>query len=81
MWWKNLQNDDGTVKSPSEIWSIALANGIDLSRLQTTSCQSGITATWLYASFQHAGNQMTAVYDGSYNEWSDRIKNITSATE
>lgn len=81
MWWKNLQNDDFTVKSPKEIWEIAAANGIDLNNQQTTSCQSGITATWLYASFQHAGSKDTAVYDGSYNEYSDRIKNVTTHSQ
>ncbi|TNV76747.1 hypothetical protein FGO68_gene3388 [Halteria grandinella] len=77
LWWQELQNADHTVKSPAEIWAIAQANGVDLTHPQTTSCQSGITATWLYASFQHAGNQNTAVYDGSYNEYSQRIKNVT----
>jgi thiosulfate/3-mercaptopyruvate sulfurtransferase len=74
-WWKDLQNADGTVKTPSEIWSISKANGIDLKNPQVTSCQSGITATWLFASYQHAGVSNVSVYDGSYNEWSDRIKN------
>jgi thiosulfate/3-mercaptopyruvate sulfurtransferase len=73
VWWKLLQNDDGTVKTPGEIRAIALANGVNLDFNQTTSCQSGITATWLYASYQHAGNLHTAVYDGSWAEYSDRI--------
>jgi 3-mercaptopyruvate sulfurtransferase SseA len=29
-WWKNFQNDDGTVKTPGEIRSIAMQNGINL---------------------------------------------------
>lgn len=77
-WWKNLQNADGTIKTPAEIWAISKENGIDLSNPQVVSCQSGITATWLFASYEHAGIYDVSVYDGSYNEWSDRIKNITS---
>jgi thiosulfate/3-mercaptopyruvate sulfurtransferase len=57
-----------------------MQNGINLDDPQTVSCQSGITATWLFVSYEHAGNKQVAVYDGSYNEYSDRIKNYTTAT-
>lgn len=75
MWWKELQNDDGTVKSIAEIELITALHGISLVYDQVTSCQTGITGSWLYATYQHAGNKNTALYDGSYAEWSDRIKN------
>jgi len=39
-----------------------------------------MTASWLFASYQHAGNTNTSLYDGSYAEWSDRIKNVSSAS-
>lgn len=77
VWWKLLQNDDGTVKSPSEIIEIASSKGIDINNPITTTCQTGMSASWLYASFQHAGNKKTALYDGSYAEYSDRKKKET----
>ena len=74
VFYQTLQNADGTIKTPAEIRSIALSNGIDLTRPQVVSCGTGITASWLFASYQHAGSQQTALYDGSWQEWSDRTK-------
>lgn len=38
------------------------------------SCQRGITACIIDAAFKIAGNQHTSIYDGSYEEYSKRLK-------
>jgi thiosulfate/3-mercaptopyruvate sulfurtransferase len=78
MWWKELQAEDGTVKSKQECELILATHGFSLMYPQVTSCQTGVTASYLYAVFQHLGNVNTSLYDGSYGEWSDRIKNYTN---
>ena len=77
MWWKELQAEDGTVKSQKECELILATHGFSLEYSQVASSQTGVTASYLYAVFQHLGNVNTSLYDGSYSEWSDRIKNNT----
>jgi 3-mercaptopyruvate sulfurtransferase SseA len=38
------------------------------------SCQRGITACILDAAFKIVGNQHTSVYDGSFEEYSKKLK-------
>jgi len=63
-------NADGTYKSPSEIRTAVAAAGIDLSAPLVTTCGSGVTASVLLFALHLAGVDRTALYDGSWSEWS-----------
>ncbi len=61
---------DGTFKSPGEL-RIAFENaGVDLTRPVVTTCGSGVTACVLLFALHLAGKDSTALYDGSWLEWS-----------
>lgn len=63
-------NADGTYKSPADIRAALTAAGIDLARPVTTTCGSGVTASVLMFAMHLAGKDDTALYDGSWSEWS-----------
>lgn len=60
---------DGTWKSPEAIRVEFVAEGIDLARPVTTSCNSGVTACVLLFGLGLAGKDDAALYDGSWLEW------------
>lgn len=60
---------DGTWKSPEAIRAEFAAEGIDLARPVTTSCNSGVTACVLLFGLGLAGKDDAALYDGSWLEW------------
>jgi thiosulfate/3-mercaptopyruvate sulfurtransferase len=70
--YKLTMNADGTIKTPQEILDIAAANGVSFSDPITAHCYAGMSASWLFAALQHAGHNQTALYDGSWAEYSDR---------
>ena len=49
---------------------ILAAAGIDLAAPVTTSCGSGVTASVLMFAMHLIGKDDTALYDGSWAEWS-----------
>lgn len=63
-------NPDGTYKSPDNLRAAFTAAGIDLSRPVTTTCGSGVTASVLLFALHLIGKRDTALYDGSWSEWS-----------
>ena len=63
-------NPDGTWKSPEALREILSAAGIDLAAPVTTTCGSGVTASVLLFAMHRAGKDDTALYDGSWSEWS-----------
>lgn len=63
-------NPDGTWKSPDALREILAAAGIDLAAPVTTSCGSGVTASVLMFAMHLIGKDDTALYDGSWAEWS-----------
>lgn len=63
-------NPDGTYKSPEALRDILSAAGIDLAAPVTTTCGSGVTASVLMFAMHLAGKDDTALYDGSWSEWS-----------
>ncbi|TRD10685.1 sulfurtransferase [Erythrobacter insulae] len=62
--------EDGTYKSPDDLRAAFEAAGIDLSRPVITSCGSGVTASVLLFALNLIGKHDTALYDGSWMEWS-----------
>lgn len=67
-------NDDKTFKSPEELQSLFKTMNISNSQEVIVSCQRGITACIVDAALKIAGNTHTSVYDGSYEEYSKKMK-------
>ncbi len=65
----DLQNPDGTLKSPQLLREVFHAAGIDLNRPVITTCGSGITAAILSLALERIGHRKHALYDGSWAEW------------
>jgi thiosulfate/3-mercaptopyruvate sulfurtransferase len=65
-----LFNADGTFKSSDALREAIGAAGIDLSSPVTTTCGSGVTASVLLFAMHLIGKSDTALYDGSWSEWS-----------
>jgi thiosulfate/3-mercaptopyruvate sulfurtransferase len=61
---------DGTYKSPDGLRAAFNAAGIDLGRPVITTCGSGVTASVLLFALHLIGKRDTALYDGSWSEWS-----------
>jgi thiosulfate/3-mercaptopyruvate sulfurtransferase len=62
-------NQDGTLKSASNLEALFREAGVDIHKPVVTTCGSGITASVLALALAVAGNRKTAVYDGSWAEW------------
>ncbi|RMH52424.1 MAG: 3-mercaptopyruvate sulfurtransferase [Alphaproteobacteria bacterium] len=67
--YRDLLNEDGTMKDPDALRGIFAAAGVDLSRPIVTTCGSGITACILALALERIGHRQHAVYDGSWAEW------------
>jgi len=65
-----LFNPDGTYKQPDALREAIAAAGIDLAAPVTTTCGSGVTASVLLFAMHLIGKDDTALYDGSWAEWS-----------
>ncbi len=66
---KNLLNDDGTMKEPDALKAAFTDAGVDMDKPVITSCGSGITACILSLALERIGKNDHAVYDGSWTEW------------
>lgn len=69
VFFKELLNADGTMKSPDQTRAIFEAAGVDLSKPAITSCGSGVTAAILALALERQGKRDHAIYDGSWSEW------------
>jgi thiosulfate/3-mercaptopyruvate sulfurtransferase len=65
-----LINENGTMKSAAELRAAFEEAGIDPEKPVITTCGSGVTACILALGLSVLGNEYTAVYDGSWAEWS-----------
>ena len=70
LFYAGLLNPDGTFKSPDDLRAAFVGAGIDLNRPVTTTCGSGVTASVLLFALDLIGKHDTALYDGSWSEWS-----------
>ncbi|MGH1576240.1 3-mercaptopyruvate sulfurtransferase [Planktotalea sp.] len=66
---KNLLNDDGTMKEPDALKAAFVDAGVDMDKPVITSCGSGITACILSLALERIGKNDHSVYDGSWTEW------------
>ncbi len=69
VFYKSLQNADGTMKAPEELRTIFEAAGVDLSKPAITTCGSGVTAAVLSLALERIGKTDHSLYDGSWSEW------------
>ncbi len=67
--YREVLNEDGTLKSPQELRAVFEAAGVDLSKPAITTCGSGVTAAILALALERIGHRRHAVYDGSWAEW------------
>jgi thiosulfate/3-mercaptopyruvate sulfurtransferase len=70
---KSLFNADGTWKSDDELRDVVSAAGITGSEKVVAYCNGGVTATAVLFALDRVGHQNTANYDGSWNEWGERL--------
>ena len=61
--------EDGFMKSADDLRAVFEAQGIDPAKLIVTSCGSGVTAAVTALALAVLGNDLVAVYDGSWTEW------------
>jgi len=64
-----LINEQGSLRPAEELTAIFAAAGADLSRPQSCSCGSGVTAAIIALALARLGRWDAAVYDGSWAEW------------
>jgi len=69
LFFKNLLNNDGTLKHAAGLKTEFEKAGVDLSRPIITTCGSGITAAVLSLALAQIGHKDNALYDGSWAEW------------
>lgn len=76
----NVLNDDGTLKSESELAEIFKAAGVNWHNPVVTTCGSGVTASVLSLALAVLGQTNAAVYDGSWAEWGQEGRDTPVAT-
>lgn len=69
VYYKDLLNNDGTMKDPAALKAVFEAAGVKLDKPVITSCGSGVTACILDLALERIGKTDHAVYDGSWSEW------------
>ena len=69
VFFKDLLNEDGTMKPPTTLRTIFMDAGVDLKKPAITTCGSGVTAAVLSLALERIGKTDHALYDGSWSEW------------
>ncbi len=70
---KTLFTPDGTWKSEEELREIVVQAGITGDETVVAYCNGGVTATAVLFALDRVGHPNTANYDGSWNEWGERL--------
>ena len=69
VFFKDLLNDDWTMKPPTALRTIFMDAGVDLQKPAITTCGSGVTAAVLSLALERIGKTDHSLYDGSWSEW------------
>ncbi|HHS89284.1 MAG TPA: 3-mercaptopyruvate sulfurtransferase [Rhodobacteraceae bacterium] len=69
IYYRDLLNPDGTMKSPDGLRAVFEAAGINLEKPVITTCGSGVTAAIINLALERIGHDRHALYDGSWSEW------------
>jgi len=67
--YKDLLNDDGTLRKTEEIRAAFARSGNNLAGPIITTCGSGVTAAVLALGLEILGHKQIALYDGSWTDW------------
>lgn len=67
--YRELMNEDGTMKDPDGLRAVLDAAGVDTTRPVITTCGSGVTAAIINLALERIGKTDHALYDGSWTEW------------
>jgi thiosulfate/3-mercaptopyruvate sulfurtransferase len=70
---KTLFKEDGTWKSPKELRGQLAELGVDSKTRAIAYCNGGVTATAVLFALDRAGFDRYSNYDGSWNEWGERL--------
>lgn len=70
---KNLFTPEGTWKRDDELRSVVAQAGITGDEKVVAYCNGGVTATAVLFALDRIGHPNTANYDGSWNEWGERL--------
>ncbi|MGC4085988.1 MAG: sulfurtransferase [Vicinamibacterales bacterium] len=70
---KTLFDADGTWKSDDELRDVIASAGITGDEKVVAYCNGGVTATAVLFALDRVGHSNTANYDGSWNEWGERL--------
>ena len=65
----DLLNDDGTLKSQNELINLFKDKDVNLEKPVITSCGSGVTAAIINLALDRIGKSDHSLYDGSWTEW------------
>jgi thiosulfate/3-mercaptopyruvate sulfurtransferase len=69
VFYKDLLNQNGTMKPPAALRAVFEAAGVDLQKPAITTCGSGVTAAILSLALERIGKTDHSLYDGSWSEW------------
>lgn len=69
VFYRDLLNDDFTMKGPQDLRRIFVEAGVDLAKPAITTCGSGVTAAVLSLALERIGKTDVSLYDGSWSEW------------
>ena len=69
IFFRTLQNADGSMKSKDELRKVFEENGVKLENPITTTCTSGISACVILTALNALGKKDVALYDGSWTEY------------
>lgn len=69
VYYRDLLNEDGTMKDPDGLRAVLDAAGVDMARPVITTCGSGVTAAIINLALERVGKTDHALYDGSWTEW------------
>jgi len=67
--YRDLLDEDGTMKDADGLRAALSAAGADLSKPVITTCGSGVTAAIINLALERLGKTDHALYDGSWTEW------------
>jgi thiosulfate/3-mercaptopyruvate sulfurtransferase len=70
---KSFFEEDGTWKSDDLLRQVVTAVGITGHEKVVAYCNGGVTATAVLFALDRIGHRNTANYDGSWNEWGERL--------
>ena len=69
VYYRDLLNEDGTMKDAGALCAVFEASGVDLTKPAITTCGSGVTAAILSLALSRMGKSDHSLYDGSWTEW------------